>query len=181
MTISDLRDFKSFSHTHSHIVGCCWRLEATIVVPTTLFESRIFRLHQNFLFPMMECSAGFDEPTELREQEALAGPEKQQSPPPSSCDRPVMKSKNLKYLSIAWSMIVLCSVVGALWFHVGSHDDEVSFALQDRSLLADADHHHAHKPVYEEHHAPLFPLTTRDKVGFLCAVLGLMIAAGGGM
>ncbi|KAL3938923.1 MAG: hypothetical protein SGBAC_006266 [Bacillariaceae sp.] len=35
--------------------------------------------------------------------------------------------------------------------------------------------------MYEEEHDPLFPLSTRDKVGFSCAILGLMIAAGGGI
>ena len=35
--------------------------------------------------------------------------------------------------------------------------------------------------VFEEDHAPLFPLTTSDYVGFACATVGLMIAAGGGV
>ena len=35
--------------------------------------------------------------------------------------------------------------------------------------------------VFEEDHAPLFPLTTSDYVGFACATVGLLIAAGGGV
>ncbi|CAJ1953595.1 unnamed protein product [Cylindrotheca closterium] len=35
--------------------------------------------------------------------------------------------------------------------------------------------------MYEENHNPLFPLDTRDTIGFSCAILGLMIAAGGGI
>lgn len=44
----------------------------------------------------------------------------------------------------------------------------------DGSFHEDSSHHH--KPVYNEDHAPLFPLTSRDYVGFVCAVLGLMVA-----
>jgi uncharacterized membrane protein YfcA len=35
--------------------------------------------------------------------------------------------------------------------------------------------------IFAEDHAPLFPLTTSDYVGFACATVGLMIAAGGGV
>jgi hypothetical protein len=45
-------------------------------------------------------------------------------------------------------------------------------------------HHHAtssHKHVYEDEHPPLFPLSTSDRLGFFLAILGLMIAAGGGI
>lgn len=35
--------------------------------------------------------------------------------------------------------------------------------------------------VFEEDHAPLFPLTSSDYVGFACATIGLLIAAGGGV
>lgn len=41
--------------------------------------------------------------------------------------------------------------------------------------------HHVHKPVYEENHPSLFPLTTADRLGFFLAIIGLMIAAGGGI
>ena len=35
---------------------------------------------------------------------------------------------------------------------------------------------HHHKPVYNEEHPPLFPLTSRDYAGFILAVMGLMVA-----
>lgn len=40
---------------------------------------------------------------------------------------------------------------------------------------------HEHKPVFNEEHGPLFPLTNNDFIGFGCAVIGLMVAAGGGI
>lgn len=45
---------------------------------------------------------------------------------------------------------------------------------QPYSPRASSEHHH--KPVYNEEHPPLFPLSTRDYVGFVLAVLGLMVA-----
>ena len=42
------------------------------------------------------------------------------------------------------------------------------------SMEINEEHHH--KPVYNEEHPPLFPLTSRDYVGFFLAVLGLMVA-----
>jgi uncharacterized membrane protein YfcA len=44
-----------------------------------------------------------------------------------------------------------------------------------------APHFHEHKPVFNEEHGPLFPLTNNDFLGFGCAVIGLMVAAGGGI
>lgn len=41
--------------------------------------------------------------------------------------------------------------------------------------------HHVHKPVYQEEHAPLFPLSAADRLGFSLAIIGLMVAAGGGI
>ena len=35
--------------------------------------------------------------------------------------------------------------------------------------------------IFDDDHEPLFPLTTTDYVGFTCAIIGLMIAAGGGV
>ena len=42
-------------------------------------------------------------------------------------------------------------------------------------------HQHHHHPIYQEEHAPLLPLTRSDRIGFLLATVGLMIAAGGGI
>jgi uncharacterized membrane protein YfcA len=44
-----------------------------------------------------------------------------------------------------------------------------------------APHFHEHKAVFNEEHGPLFPLTNNDFLGFGCAVIGLMVAAGGGI
>jgi uncharacterized membrane protein YfcA len=44
-----------------------------------------------------------------------------------------------------------------------------------------APHFHEHKPVFNEEHGPLFPITNNDFIGFGCAVIGLMVAAGGGI
>eukprot|EP00980_Cylindrotheca_fusiformis_P009695 scaffold2142_cov190-Cylindrotheca_fusiformis.AAC.4 len=38
-----------------------------------------------------------------------------------------------------------------------------------------------HELVFEENHENLFPLSTSDAIGFTCAIVGLMIAAGGGI
>jgi hypothetical protein len=42
-------------------------------------------------------------------------------------------------------------------------------------------HPQSHQPVYSEEHAPLFPLTKNDYIGYGLAVAGLMVAAGGGI
>jgi hypothetical protein len=41
--------------------------------------------------------------------------------------------------------------------------------------------HHVHPPVYDEFHSSLFPLTSADRLGFFLAIIGLMVAAGGGI
>ena len=46
----------------------------------------------------------------------------------------------------------------------------------------DNSYHDKHRhPVFDEHHAPLFPLTTADYWGFGLAAAGLVLAAGGGI
>ena len=50
-----------------------------------------------------------------------------------------------------------------------------------RHLVDGSEIVHPHKKVYSEEHEPLFPLTTSDYIGFFCAILGLMVAAGGGI
>jgi hypothetical protein len=70
---------------------------------------------------------------------------------------------------------------------------ESKYALHERSssnnesilerLLSTltVEQHHVHRPVYDEYHASLFPLTTADRLGFFLAIIGLMVAAGGGI
>lgn len=41
--------------------------------------------------------------------------------------------------------------------------------------------HSQHKPIYDEAHPTLFPLSRSDQIGFFLATLGLMVAAGGGI
>lgn len=53
--------------------------------------------------------------------------------------------------------------------------------LSGSSQLYEADRHHVHRPVFEENHPPLFPLSASDKLGFALTIVGLMIAAGGGI
>jgi hypothetical protein len=50
-----------------------------------------------------------------------------------------------------------------------------------RRQLYDFNAHHEHKPVFNEEHAPLFPLTSSDYWGLGAATIGLMISAGGGV
>jgi len=53
--------------------------------------------------------------------------------------------------------------------------------VQSVSSFSSSPPHHHHKPVYNEDHKPLFPLDASDQWGVFFAVLGLMIAAGGGV
>eukprot|EP00980_Cylindrotheca_fusiformis_P028846 scaffold22658_cov214-Cylindrotheca_fusiformis.AAC.2 len=83
-------------------------------------------------------------------------------------------ANRLATLVIPWAVIALASVIAALALHSSevSNDD----SLEERFLSE-----HEHKHVYEEEHKHLFPLSESDKIGFSCAILGLMVAAGGGI
>jgi len=91
-------------------------------------------------------------------------------------------TRQLLSLAMPWALIVLVSIIGAALvlypveeenglLHSG--EDEIEW---DRLLTESV-----HKQVYEENHKNLFPLSFSDKVGFSCAILGLMVAAGGGI
>jgi uncharacterized membrane protein YfcA len=41
--------------------------------------------------------------------------------------------------------------------------------------------HHHHHDIFSESHPPLFPLTTSDYMGLFFSILGLLVAAGGGI
>jgi hypothetical protein len=63
-----------------------------------------------------------------------------------------------------------------------SEDNNNNGSILERLLVhTPVEQHHVHKPVYNEEHPSLFPLTTADRLGFFLAVLGLMVAAGGGI
>ena len=86
-------------------------------------------------------------------------------------------NENLRATAPPWATMVLVSVVAAAYVSYQNNRDDFDF---DR-LLESETHQHVHKPVYNEEHAPLFPLTTSDRIGFSLAICGLMIAAGGGI
>jgi hypothetical protein len=62
-------------------------------------------------------------------------------------------------------------------------------ALSNRHLLDTDDynptlpppHEGVHKPVFNEDHEPLFPLSNSDYYGLFLSIIGLVIAAGGGI
>jgi hypothetical protein len=64
-------------------------------------------------------------------------------------------------------------------------DDENSLSwnrfLQEQTTQTTHAAVNAVKPIYNEEHDALFPLTSRDYIGFFLAILGLMVAAGGGI
>lgn len=89
-----------------------------------------------------------------------------------------------------WLSIVAIACSCAIYYSVIEKSENNLFISGDERQLLDTDdynpalpppHEGIHKPVYNENHKPLFPLTTPDYYGFALAVLGLMIAAGGGI
>ena len=111
-------------------------------------------------------------------------------------DRPSLRS-----LALPWaSMVIVAVLATALVVYQNHHDEEEAFvfatsngsmrqiastneSILERLLSAahPVEQHHVHKPVYVEEHASLFPLTTADRLGFSLAIVGLMVAAGGGI
>jgi len=84
------------------------------------------------------------------------------------------------WLSIALSMIAVSSII-LLWHD--NHNDE-SAMIWNRDLEEneqEQDYADDNYDIYTEDSIPLFPLETSDYVGFVCATIGLMIAAGGGI
>lgn len=113
-------------------------------------------------------------------------------------------------LAMPWAFLVLCSIGAALVLYPSEEQqqqqqeqEQLQQQLQQQLQLlgatdlgnstitdwgrllseseAAAAAAAAHKHVYEEDHKNLFPLSYSDKVGFTCAIIGLMIAAGGGI
>ena len=101
-----------------------------------------------------------------------------------------------------WVTIVAIAAVAAYWqeqqkdeeeVFVGTPSETSSMTSLTRWLWESSDSGrqqqppmyseptHVHPPVYNEEHKPLFPLDRRDFWGFDLAILGLMIAAGGGI
>ena len=93
-------------------------------------------------------------------------------------DKDVVQRRRLGSLVLPWALIALVSLGAAVvWFPANSSD----IITRERFLTDNLQVNHHHKHVYEEIHKSLFPLTNSDRIGFICAIMGLMIAAGGGI
>lgn len=86
---------------------------------------------------------------------------------------------SLKTLITSWSAIAMLAVAAATYSYAFPSSDSITESPITQKAL------HALRDLQESYtfdeHAPLFPLTTSDYTGFACAVLGLMVAAGGGI
>lgn len=95
-------------------------------------------------------------------------------------------AQNIESLALPWAGLILASVAAAFVLYSRTNDDDIS---QDNILerflggasTTDMHREHVHKHVFEESHKPLWPLDTSDQVGFTLCILGLMVAAGGGI
>mmetsp|Transcript_12447 Transcript_12447/g.29175 ORF Transcript_12447/g.29175 Transcript_12447/m.29175 type:complete len:540 (+) Transcript_12447:77-1696(+) len=95
------------------------------------------------------------------------------------------KMTNVRSLALPWLAMVIASVFAAAFVSYRSQIDSETYSdeIEQYRFLSDesTEHHQVHKPVFDENHQPLFPLSTSDRVGFSLAVCGLMLAAGGGI
>jgi hypothetical protein len=112
-------------------------------------------------------------------------------------ETPELRSLVLPWASMVIAALIATAVVVLYQTHEDSHyneafdfesNDSVKLFTTNESILErllsaahPVEQHHVHKPVYVEEHAPLFPLTAADRLGFFLAILGLMVAAGGGI
>jgi uncharacterized membrane protein YfcA len=99
-------------------------------------------------------------------------------PPPEKWNR----------LVFPWVLIALFACTySVLTFH-NDNDEQDHINFRHRNILEDdyspstivASHHH-HKQVFQTDHKPLFPLDASDYYGVFFGIIGLMIAAGGGI
>mmetsp|Transcript_17478 Transcript_17478/g.35935 ORF Transcript_17478/g.35935 Transcript_17478/m.35935 type:complete len:540 (+) Transcript_17478:71-1690(+) len=88
--------------------------------------------------------------------------------------------KKLRSVVIPWIAMAAVSVAAAAIVSYRDQNDD-SHDLERFLTNGDSERHHVHKPVYQENHPDLFPLSTSDKIGFSLAICGLMLAAGGGI
>ena len=97
-------------------------------------------------------------------------------------------SPSLRSLVAPWAVLAAVSVVAcAVVVSRPLEDDDIwgghglaSASRFARNLIGVAEDG-GHKTPYNEAHKPLHPLDSTDYVGFACAIVGLMIAAGGGI
>jgi uncharacterized membrane protein YfcA len=98
--------------------------------------------------------------------------------------------RRLGRLVMPWALIAIVSIGATLaWLPFESATNNTS-DYDTRYLKGEEvfGEHFEEQPVaapqerfYEEIHDHLFPLDTADRIGFACAIVGLMIAAGGGI
>ena len=98
------------------------------------------------------------------------------------------KDRKLLGLVFPFALVALVSVgaaIASLYFEddagVYNLSTHVSRFLEDQQVVGERFYSKSavvSEPlVFEENHTPLLPLTQMDKIGFVCATLGLMIAA----
>jgi len=100
------------------------------------------------------------------------------------------QSKLSPYLSfllpLSWMFLVIFAISSTFYDTTTTTTTKTHFYNQNYGTIDDSQYHHRllgddHQYQHHHHHASLFPLTTSDYVGFICATLGLMVAAGGGI
>lgn len=103
---------------------------------------------------------------------------------------------NLKSLVTSWSAIALIAI-GAAAYTISAKENDLDItSYMDASKTAAIDTtidsgtistqalnmmRYLQETYTYDDHAALFPLTSNDYTGFVCAILGLMVAAGGGI
>ncbi len=107
---------------------------------------------------------------------------------PTSCKALTKKSAtsddsdSMRSLVVPWSTIALIAIAATTATVIITSDNYQEIEQEEaspfglRKLATEVQEHFAY-----EHHEPLFPLTAKDYRGFFCAIVGLMIAAGGGI
>jgi len=87
----------------------------------------------------------------------------------------IAQQRNLRNLVVPWGSLAMFAV--AMTMYTVLSEESLSSSINSfksnspRSLL----------PAITTNHKPLYPLSTRDYIGFFCATLGLIIAGGGGI
>mmetsp|Transcript_14363 Transcript_14363/g.16301 ORF Transcript_14363/g.16301 Transcript_14363/m.16301 type:complete len:529 (-) Transcript_14363:125-1711(-) len=97
--------------------------------------------------------------------------------------------RSLNSLVIPWASLALIAIISTAVtiYSIDFNDDNVNngFFLEEETLSLFNPRKLAEeikeKYTFDSHHEPLFPLTETDYKGFFCAIIGLMVAAGGGI
>lgn len=89
-------------------------------------------------------------------------------------------TSTLKPLVLQWSSLAIIAVIATLATLYMESKDDGTFISEETFTFENAKRMMAEHYAYE-HHKPLLPLSARDFRGIFSAILGLMIAAGGGI